>query len=184
MLVRHASPSDVKAITAILNREIAEGDAHFGARAVSESSVASELDSALQGVRFDPDDPKTTPPFVAHYPWLVATESETGPVLGFARAGAWKTRECYARSTEIGVYVLPSHQGRGIGRMLYQQLFPLLRQQGFRTVLAGIALPNTPSVRLHESFGMKHVGTLPMVGFKHGRWRDVGYWTLTFSDAT
>ncbi len=180
MLVRPATDADVPSIAEILNHQIAHGDAHFGARAVSPDSVAAELAAAVQGVRFEPDDPAVTPPFIARYPWLVALEGDA--ILGFARAGPWKTREAYARSTEIGVYVVPNHQGRGIGRSLYQNLFPQLRTRGFRTVLAGIGLPNPASVRLHESFGMTHAGTLPSVGFKHGRWRDVGYWTLTFDD--
>ena len=44
--------------------------------------------------------------------------------------------------------------------------------------LDGIALPNAPSVRLHEAMGFKPVGVFPQAGHKFGRWHDVGFWTM------
>ncbi|MBZ0269351.1 GNAT family N-acetyltransferase, partial [bacterium] len=49
-------------------------------------------------------------------------------------------------------------RGRGVGRALYADLFPGLDRLGYRTIIAGIALPNPPSVRLHEAFGMALIG--------------------------
>ena len=60
--------------------------------------------------------------------------------------------------------------------------FPRLVSLGYRSIIAGIALPNPASVRLHEGAGMSHVGTFPRVGYKHGRWIDVGYWVLTVGE--
>lgn len=45
-------------------------------------------------------------------------------------------------------------------------------------MLAGIALPNDASVGLHEAVGFVPIGTFQQVGFKHGRWHDVGWWQL------
>jgi phosphinothricin acetyltransferase len=39
-------------------------------------------------------------------------------------------------------------------------------------------LPNPASVRLHEALGFAPVGIFREVGFKLGRWIDVGYWQL------
>ena len=44
---------------------------------------------------------------------------------------------------------------------------------------SGIALPNEASVALHEKFGMRKVAHFAEVGFKFGRWIDVGYWQRT-----
>jgi phosphinothricin acetyltransferase len=33
-------------------------------------------------------------------------------------------------------------------------------------------------VRLHESLGFRRVALLEQVGWKFGRWHDVGYWEL------
>lgn len=146
-----------------MNREIRERWAHFALDEVTRDEL---LDSWTRSAD--------------RYPWLVACED--GDVLAYAHASEWKSRGAYAWTTEIGVYVDPAHQGRGIGRQLYSALIPDLERRGFRTILAGIALPNDASVRLHESFGMSHIGTFPRVGYKHGEWRAVGYWWRTLAD--
>lgn len=109
------------------------------------------------------------------YPWLAAS-NENGEVIGFAKASPWKGRCAYAYSAEVTVYLRFDARGRGVGRALYEQLFAILRGQGYRTLLAGITLPNEPSVKLHESLGMKRVAVLERVGWKFDRWHDVGYW--------
>jgi phosphinothricin acetyltransferase len=42
--------------------------------------------------------------------------------------------------------------------------------------IAGISLPNPASVALHERLGFSKVAHFTEVGFKFGRWIDVGYW--------
>jgi len=128
----------------------------------------------------------------AAYPWLVATESPRSSeehvhtsgssVLGFARSAPWKGRCAYAFAAETSVYLHPDHRSRGIGRALCEALFAILEAQGYRTVLAGITLPNDASVRLHESMGMKRVALLERVGWKFDRWHDVGYWQMQLGD--
>lgn len=43
-------------------------------------------------------------------------------------------------------------------------------------MIGGIALPNAPSVALHEKLGFEKVAHFKEVGFKFGQWLDVGYW--------
>ena len=45
--------------------------------------------------------------------------------------------------------------------------------------MAAIALPNEPSVALHEKFSLARVAHFKEVGFKFDRWVDVGYWQRT-----
>ncbi|MFF1494356.1 GNAT family N-acetyltransferase [Streptomyces sp. NPDC058304] len=47
------------------------------------------------------------------------------------------------------------------------------RDAGHHVVVAGIEAENTASIRLHERFGFRHVGTVPEVGTKFGRWLDL-----------
>ena len=44
--------------------------------------------------------------------------------------------------------------------------------------LGGLALPNDPSVRLHERLGFRKAGHMREAGWKFGRWIDVGFWEL------
>lgn len=45
-----------------------------------------------------------------------------------------------------------------------------------RSSAASISLPNDTSIRLHEKLGFTQVAHLAQVGYKFGRWVDVGYW--------
>ena len=74
------------------------------------------------------------------------------------------------------VYAAPDRRRRGVGRALYTELIALLMRQGFHSAFAGIALPNDASIGLHEAMGFEPIGIYREVGFKHGAWRDVGWW--------
>jgi phosphinothricin acetyltransferase len=97
-------------------------------------------------------------------------------VVGVAYAGPWNERAAYRRTVESTVYVEESAHRRGVGDALYTELLDRLRRQGFHSAVAVIALPNDPSVRLHERHGFTRVGELREAGFKHGAWHDVGFW--------
>lgn len=60
--------------------------------------------------------------------------------------------------------------------MLYGSLLDELHDRGIRAAIGGIALPNPASVALQEKFGFEKVAHFAGVGFKFGRWIDVGYW--------
>jgi L-amino acid N-acyltransferase YncA len=117
---------------------------------------------------------------LAQRPWLVCEVH--GDILGYAYGGAFRTRSAYQWTVEVTVYVHRLHRRRGIARALYTSLLECLRLQGYRTALAGIALPNPGSIALHESAGFEPVGVLRSVGYKLGRWCDVGWWQLGLQD--
>ena len=114
------------------------------------------------------------------YPWYVAIDGQR--ISGFAKASPWKGRCAYHWTAETTVYVAPGHHRRGVGKALYDGLLSTLRAQGYRTLLGGITVPNPASVRLHESFGFRRVALLECVGWKFGKWHDVGYWELLLRD--
>jgi phosphinothricin acetyltransferase len=60
--------------------------------------------------------------------------------------------------------------------LLYGRLIEVLGAQGYRSIVAGITLPNEPSVQLHEALGFTPVGIVRAAGFKFDRWHDVGFW--------
>ncbi len=112
----------------------------------------------------------------ASHPWLVARDGER--VLGFAKGSPHRARGAYRFTAEVTVYIDPQHFGRGIGSALYRVLLPLLRAQGFVTLLAGITPGNPASEKLHAACGFVRCGTYHRAGWKDGRWHDVGYWEL------
>jgi phosphinothricin acetyltransferase len=116
------------------------------------------------------------------HPWLVAEEA--GRVIGYASTSPMRNRAAYRWSVETGVYLAPAAQGRGIGRRLLAAHLEQLERQGFVTAIAGIALPNDASIALHEKLGFTMSGIERGVGFKLGRWIDVGRWQRDLAPRT
>jgi phosphinothricin acetyltransferase len=46
-------------------------------------------------------------------------------------------------------------------------------------LVGGIDAQNVVSIRLHESLGFRHRGTIEQAGFKFGRWLDLAFYQLT-----
>jgi phosphinothricin acetyltransferase len=110
------------------------------------------------------------------HPFLVFQEAYA--VIAYAYASRHRDRAAYRWSVDVTIYVVPGVHRRGIGRTLYTRLLGILERQGFHSAYAGITLPNEKSVGLHEAMGFQHVGTYEEVGFKLGRWWNVGWWRL------
>jgi phosphinothricin acetyltransferase len=108
-------------------------------------------------------------------PWLVSLDA-AGEVDGYAYAGRHRERAAYQWAVDTSAYVRADARGRGVGKRLYHALFGELVALGYFQAFAGIALPNEGSVALHESVGFEPLGVYRNVGYKMGRWRDVGWW--------
>ena len=106
--------------------------------------------------------------------WLVL-EHDGGAVVGYAYGGPYKERTAYRWSCEVSVYLETGLRRGGGGRALYEALFASLRARGYRTVVAGMTVPNEASAGLHASLGFEPVGTYRRIGWKDGAWHDVAW---------
>lgn len=112
---------------------------------------------------------------VSHtYPFLVAEQD--GEIVGYAFASQFKLRQAYEHSAEVSIYVKNEAKQKGIGTRLYDRLFDELEDTLTHAIIAGIALPNDASIAFHEKLGFRKVAHFQEVGYKLGRWVDVGYW--------
>jgi phosphinothricin acetyltransferase len=162
--IRLATERDFDAIAAITNHYIRDTPVHFGTE-----DVPAEALRTLWRTHLDV------------YAWLVG--ERRGEVLGYAKAGEFRSRAAYRWTTETGIYLAPAHCGRGHGAPLYRRLLDVLRTQGFHSAIGGITLPNATSVRLHERLGFVHWGTVAHAGRKFDAWHDVGFWQLMLQPA-
>lgn len=108
------------------------------------------------------------------YPFIVYEEDHV--ILGYAYGSKFRPKPAYHSTVESTVYVKHDTFKKQIGTKLYADLLVLLKQAGFRMVMGVLNLPNPASVRLHEKFGFIQVADLKQVGFKFGKWQDVGFW--------
>ena len=105
-------------------------------------------------------------------PYLVL-EDETG-LLGFAYCNWFKPRPAYRFSAEDSIYLAPAAAGRGLGRLLMQELKAQAERAGVRKLIAVIGdSGNQGSIGVHRSCGFQHVGVLSACGWKFDRWLDV-----------
>ena len=109
---------------------------------------------------------------------VIGIEDEDGTLLAFGSYGTFRAWPAYKYSVEHSVYVQKDHRGRGLGLQIMQVLIAEARKNGVHAMMGGIDATNAGSIALHERLGFKHVGTLPEVGFKFGRWLDLAFYQL------
>ncbi len=114
------------------------------------------------------------------YPWLVCLHNNK--IIGFAYASTHRYRTAYLWSPESTIYFAPDFHTKGIGRIIYETLFLLLKLQGYYNVFAGITLPNEKSVGLHRALGFKEVGIFKNIGYKHGNWHHTHWFQLDLAE--
>lgn len=162
-MIRPARSGDAQRIADIYNHYVLNTTVTFEEEAVVPEEMAKRIAD-----------------YSARFPWLV--HEEGGEVLGYAYAAPWRPRSAYRHSAEATVYVDKDRRRGGIGSRLYGRLLAELRGADLKALMAGIALPNEGSVGLHEKLGFRKVGHFEDIGYKFGRWIDVGYWEYKFRD--
>jgi len=161
--VRPGVEGDLEALTSIYNHYVRE----------TPSTIDTEV--------FTPQERR---PWLLSHPedgphrLMVAVDTDSQAILGYATSSAFRAKQAYATSVEVTVYLAPQATGRGVGTQLYKALFEALADEDLHRAYAGIAQPGEASTRLHEHFGFRHVGTYREVGRKFGRYWDVAWYEM------
>jgi L-amino acid N-acyltransferase YncA len=157
--IRNAEPEDAAGILAIYGPHCGDSPVSFEIAAPSIEQIRERIERITR-----------------QHPWLVCEiDSE---IAGYVYASQHRERAAYRWVVETAAYVAANHQRRGVGRALYSILFQILCAQGYFKAYAGITLPNPGSVGLHEAAGFKPLAVYRGIGYKLGRWLDVGWWQL------
>jgi len=157
--IRAGEPADLPAINAIYNRFVVETPVTFDVDPVSE-----------------PERARWFGQFARSGPYRLLVASRDSAVVGFACSKEFRQRKAYETSVETTIYLDLDHVRRGIGLRLYTALFDVLADEDLHRAYAGITLPNTASIALHERCGFHAVGTYDEVGRKFGRYWSVGWY--------
>ncbi|HEY0626422.1 MAG TPA: GNAT family N-acetyltransferase [Allosphingosinicella sp.] len=166
MRVRAATPEDAATIASIYAPYVTGSSVSFEVTPPDEEEMRQRIEAG-GGL----------------YPWYAAVTDEER-LIGYAYATPFRPRPAYRYAVETSVYLDPAYHGRGAGRLLYQALIRTLEKQRFAQAIAAITLPNDASVRLHEALGFVSAGVYRQVGYKGGRWLDVGLWQRALAPAT
>jgi L-amino acid N-acyltransferase YncA len=156
MPIRDATEHDAAACAAIYAPYVTDTAITFEYEPPTEAEMARRIAAAQRA-----------------HAWVVLEDD--GRVVGYAYAGPYKERAAYRWSCEVSVYLEMGRRRSGAGRALYEALFARLAERGFRTLVAGMTLPNDASEGLHRALGFEPIGIFRRTGWKHGQWRDVAW---------
>jgi phosphinothricin acetyltransferase len=162
--IRFVTPADAEAIAAIYAPYVTDTPISFETHAPTAEEIRERIAR-----------------YTLTHAWLVYEQGSR--ILGYAYATRHHERAAYDWSCEVSVYVEQSMHRRGIGRALYTALLEALRRLGYYNALAGITVPNSASIGLHESMGFRRAGVNRNVGYKDGRWWDVAYMEAPLREA-
>lgn len=156
---RHSAP-----ILAIFNEAIANSTALYDYKLRTPEHMVSWFEAKARG----------------RYP-VLGVENAHGELMGFASYGMFRERPAYKYTVEHSVYVDARFRRQGVGRALLQAIVAAAQRQDYHVLVGGIDASNAASIKLHESLGFTHCGTVLQSGFKFGRWLDLAFYQKTLA---
>ncbi|MFO1317814.1 MAG: N-acetyltransferase family protein [Burkholderiales bacterium] len=157
MPIRTAQPADLPEIVGVYNASIP------GRMATADTAPVTIADRQQWFAEFDP---ATRPLWV----WCAA---ENDRLCAWLSLRSFYGRPAYHATVEVGVYVAPAAQRRGIARALLAHALAHAPGMGIRTCLAFVFGHNAPSIALFEAAGFGTWGRLPRVAELDGVERDL-----------
>jgi L-amino acid N-acyltransferase YncA/predicted ester cyclase len=143
------SPSDAAAVLRIYGEGIAGGRATFA----TEVPSWEDWDAA----------------HLAHSR-LVARVGDS--VAGWAALSLTSKRAAYSGVAEASVYILPEHQGKGIGTVLLDRLIGSSERHGIWSLYGAILAQNTASLALVKKMGFRMIGYREKIARLGSVWKD------------
>ncbi len=154
--IRHIQKSDLKDVVEILNFYISSTAITFDTQEYNEVSRLPWYNQFSTKGR---------------HQCLVALENNK--VVGYACSSAFRPKEAYNTSVEVSIYTNCQCKKRGLGTLLYTELFTSLKDEDIHRALALITVPNEASIALHEKFGFIKSGILDESGRKFNQFHSV-----------
>lgn len=170
--IRDVCSSDLEAITAIFNFYITTSVCSFREEPVDCAFMQKKVETAYR----------------KDYPFLVAVEKASGTILGYTYLSSFRDSGPCNRLAEISIYLVPESRGKGLGDLLYGELFsrikPLVETNALTGIMAIITTENEGSIRFHEKHGFQPTGIWRKSGIKFGRLLDVVAMQLLLCEKT
>ncbi len=164
--IRAASSDDAAAIAAIYAPYVVTNAVSFESTAPTAKEMKARI-AAGDGL----------------YPWLVATDEESGLVLGYAFAKPFRQGAAYRFACEVAVYAAGELEGKGMRRSLLLSLIETLSVQNYTQAICTLMTPNDKLIQMYEATGFRRAGQWREVCHKNGQWTDIGLWQRDLAEA-
>lgn len=156
--IRPATPDDAKELLAIYVPYVTDTVISFEYEVPGEEEFRQRIENTLK-----------------KYPYLLAEKD--GEILGYTYTGPFVGRAAYAWAAETTIYLKQDKKKMGIGKVLYDALEKVSKEQNILNLNACIGYPEVEdeyltknSVQFHEHMGYRMVGEFRKCGYKFGRW--------------
>src|SRR5207237_901907 len=104
------------------------------------------------------------------HPVVVAEDGDR--VIAWGSLNAFSPRDAYRHVADFSIYVVRSHRGQGVGKVLLARLVQLAREHGYHKMVLSAFPFNAAGMALYEKVGFRTVGTYKEQGLLDGRWVD------------
>ncbi len=93
-------------------------------------------------------------------------------IVGWGSLNVFNPRDAYRFVADFSIYVERAWRGRGVGRVMLEELIALARRHGFHKLVLSAFPFNAGGVALYEKLGFRTVGVYREQGLLDGKWVD------------
>lgn len=147
--IRNVEESDLHQINEIQNHYIVNSIATFDVE-------PSSLNKRLEWVK----------KFQKQGPYQLLVAEFNGSIVGYTCSFRYRDHCAFDRTVETSIYLAHGQTAKGVGSLLYTELFQRLASEPLHLAVVGIALPNEASIALHKKFGFEEVGVFKEYAMK------------------
>jgi phosphinothricin acetyltransferase len=97
---------------------------------------------------------------------------ENNEALGWAALSKVSSRCVYEGVAEVSIYVSENHRGKGVGKILMENLIKDSEAHGIWTLQSGMFPENEATIALHKIFGFRIIGYCEKIGKLRDVWKD------------
>lgn len=104
---------------------------------------------------------------------VIVAVDQGGKIKGWASLNVFNVRECYQGVADLSIYICREERGKGLGKILLQDLIDIAKQIGFHKMVLSTMAHNYIGHKLYATLGFRKVGTYIKQGMLDGKWIDV-----------
>lgn len=107
-----------------------------------------------------------------HLPHSRFVYFEDGKIYGWVALSPVSTRKVYHGVAEISIYTDTLHLRKGIGSQLMEKVIISSEENGIWTLYSSVFPENVATLKLHEKFDFRIIGTREKIAKLDNVWRD------------
>lgn len=97
---------------------------------------------------------------------------DNNDVLGWVALSKVSNRCVYEGVAEVSIYISENHRGKGVGKILMENVIKESETNGIWTLQSGMFAENEATIALHKIVGFRIIGHREKVGKLAGVWKD------------